>query len=147
MDVVGTLRISSSLAGTIVRHFAAALPNEGCGLLSGRPEGAALVAEQFFPGTNQLASPSRFAMEPAEVMTALTAIDLNGSRLIAIVHSHPVTGAVPSRTDPRDAFYPQALLLIVSFGEPEPRMRAWRVRGAGEPSGVEEVAIRVVSGT
>jgi proteasome lid subunit RPN8/RPN11 len=138
------LSLSSELVDAIVRHCVAALPNEGCGLLAGRREGASLVADRFYPGTNRLASPSRFAMDPAEVVAALTAIDRDGHRLAAIVHSHPTTEAVPSRTDLREAYYPEALLLIVSLAGVSPRLRAWRPPAGdeGEPT-VAELPIRV----
>jgi len=141
---IDELAIGPDLVEAIVRHCARALPNEGCGLLSGRPIGATLFGGQFFPGTNVLASPSRFAMDPAEVVAALTAIDAGGDRLGAIVHSHPVTGATPSRTDLQEAYYPEALLLIVSLADDAPRLRAWRVKPVdGLLEGVIEVPIRV----
>ena len=125
-DDLDGLSLNGELVDAIVRHCVAALPNEGCGLLAGRRARASLVADRFYPGTNRLASPSRFAMDPAEVMAALTAIDRDGHRLAAVVHSHPTTEAVPSRTDLREAYYPEALLLIVSLAGETPRLRAWR---------------------
>ena len=141
---VDELVIDRDLADAIVRHCAVALPNEGCGLLAGRLDGTSLVASRLFPGTNQLASPSRFAMDPAEVIAALTAIDRAGERLVAIVHSHPITEAYPSRTDLREAYYPEALLVIVSMAGAAPRLRAWWLTdcGGGE-LGFAEVPIRV----
>ena len=141
---VDELVIDWKLVDAIVRHCAAALPNEGCGLLAGRLDGRSLIADRFFPGTNLLASPSRFAMDPAEVMAALTAIERDGGRLVAIVHSHPATEATPSRTDLREAYYPEALLLIVSLAGDVPCPRAWRLSaGSGAEPGVAEVPIRV----
>ena len=141
---IDELVIRRDLVDAIVRHCAGALPNEGCGLLAGRLDGRSLVATRLFPGTNALASPSRFAMDPAQVMAALTAIDRDAERLAAIVHSHPSTEAVPSRTDLREAYYPEALLLIVSLAGAAPRLRAWRLAPGGEDdTGVIEVAVRV----
>lgn len=143
---IDELAIGQELVDAIVRHCAEALPNEGCGLIAGRLAGGSLVAGRFFPGTNMLASPSRFAMDPAEVVAALTAIDRGGAVLAAIVHSHPATEATPSRTDLREAYYPEALLLIVSLAGAAPRLRAWRVTtDGGEGTGATEVAIRVAT--
>lgn len=139
---IAELIVAPALVEAIVRHCAAALPGEGCGLLAGRLDGDALHGERFFPGTNVLAAPDRFAMDPAEVVAALAAIDRDGACLAAVVHSHPVTEAAPSRTDLREAHYPEALLLIVSFAGASPVSRAWRVDRAGGAVSAAEVPIR-----
>jgi proteasome lid subunit RPN8/RPN11 len=66
-------------------------------------------------------------MDPKEVVAALKDIEAHGWRLGAIVHSHPMTAARPSITDLRQAYYPGALLVIVSLKEAAPDLRAWHV--------------------
>jgi proteasome lid subunit RPN8/RPN11 len=66
-------------------------------------------------------------MLPEEVLAALQDMAANGWRLGAIAHSHPRGAATPSPTDLREAFYPEALMVIVSLAEPRAHARAWWV--------------------
>jgi proteasome lid subunit RPN8/RPN11 len=136
------LRIRSEIAEGIVAHLRGSLPAEGCGLLAVRPgEGGTVVATRFYPGTNLDASPTRYTMDPVEVVAAFHDLDANDWSLGAIVHSHPATPPTPSPTDLREAFYPEALMVIVSFATSPPVMRAWRLSAPPSPNVVQEVAI------
>jgi proteasome lid subunit RPN8/RPN11 len=66
-------------------------------------------------------------MDPAEVLAALNDIEAHGWRLGAIVHSHPASPPTPSATDLREAFYPEALLVIVGLAASPPSARVWRI--------------------
>lgn len=79
-------------------------------------------------------------MDPAEVLAAFRDLDANGWTLGAIVHSHPATPPAPSPTDLREAYYPEALMLIVSFAAVPPVMRCWRL-SASPPLVAAEVPI------
>ena len=134
----------------------AAAPLEGVGLLAVVDEGDATRAVRFYPGTNVDRSPTRYTMDPAEVLAAFRDIDANGWRLGAIVHSHPATPPLPSPTDLREAFYPEALLVIVGLaGHATPRRhpapctrppaaRAWRLGPRPEPAPAEAGAVTAV---
>ena len=115
----------------IVRHLQAALPDEGVGLLAVEwtERGGGRIAETrtFYPGTNYRASPVRFELDPLELIAAMRDIDRNGWSLGAIVHSHPLGPAIPSRTDLDEAFYPESLMLIASFASDPPDLQAWRL--------------------
>lgn len=144
------LVLGQTLRDELLRHLTAALPHEGVGLLAtdwerdGRDvrakggEGTLALsplsslpslarAMKFYPGRNIDASPSRFTMDPVEVIVALQEIDERGWWLGAIVHSHPHGPAQPSMTDLREAHYPDALSVIVSLAEQPARVRAWRL--------------------
>jgi proteasome lid subunit RPN8/RPN11 len=115
----------------IVAHLRTALPAEGCGLLATQVDHhQSERARRFYPGTNLEASATSYTMDPLEVVAALKDIDANGWRLGAIVHSHPLTPPTPSQTDLRLAFYPGALMVIVSFAASLPDICAWRVSSA-----------------
>jgi [CysO sulfur-carrier protein]-S-L-cysteine hydrolase len=123
------LRIDPVIFNAIIAHLRAWLPAEGCGLIATafEPDGSAERVERFYPGSNVRRSPTSFEMDPKEVVTALKEIEANGWRLGAIVHAHPTTAAMPSDTDLRQAFYPGALMAIVSFKDATPELRAWHV--------------------
>ena len=135
------LTVSSVLVEEIVRHLREALPNEGCGLLAGVPDGATLNARRYYPGTNRHSSPSRFEMRPEEVASALVAMTDSGLSLIGIVHSHPRTAAEPSATDLAEAYYPEAALVIVSFAASLPVIRAWRIADVPDGRPVVELPV------
>jgi proteasome lid subunit RPN8/RPN11 len=144
------LRLDRRLYDTAVAHLLAAAPLEGVGLLAVVAEGAAARGVRFYPGTNVDGSPTRYTMEPAEVLAAFRDIDANGWHFGAIIHSHPATPPVPSPTDLREAFYPEALLVIVGLtgqaqgtpGAPSPVGRAWRL--VPDPAGVAAGATAAV---
>ena len=143
------LVLPDDVRAEILLHLDAAAPMEGVGLLAAdagsegatglespgsRGEGAAVQIVRFYPGTNGAASATRYTMAPEEVLAAFEDIRARGWRLGAIVHSHPRGPATPSPTDLREAYYPEALMVIVSFAVAPPEMRSWWVGAAnGRP--------------
>ena len=127
------LRLSAHLWEQVRTHLAAELPNEGVGLLAARltMEGEKLVATgtRFYPGRNQRASPTRYDLDVRDLVAALGEIEAAGDVLGGIVHSHPVGEPTPSRTDLAEAYYPESLMLIVSFATSSPVLRAWKLEG------------------
>lgn len=122
----------------ILKHLRAWLPLEGCGLVASIPdEAGGQRAVRFYPGDNLDRSPVRYTMDPRQVMTALDEMDERGWSFGGIVHSHPRTPAEPSATDIGEAYYPGVVLLIVSFADETPDIRAWRIdAGGGSPTEV-----------
>jgi [CysO sulfur-carrier protein]-S-L-cysteine hydrolase len=146
------LMIDRATYEEIEGHLRACLPAEGCGLLAtrfdadGRPE----HVERFYPGSNLDDSRTSYTMDPREVVAALKDMDARGWRLGAIVHSHPLTPATPSATDLRHAYYPGALMLIVSFARATSEWSAWRVAlddGSARLLGKTTVEVVAQSGT
>ncbi len=125
------LRMRASMLNEVMAHLAATLPNEGVGLIAVAPGRDVSRAVAFFPGTNLDHSPTRYTMDPAEVLNAFRDMGANGWTLGAIAHSHPRTAPIPSPTDVREAFYPDALLLIIGFAEVDPAVRLWRIVSEG----------------
>ena len=135
-------RVSLTMMRQVIDHLASALPDEGCGLLAVPAAGdGASEAVKFYPGTNADRSPARYTMEPAEVLAAFKEMRSQEWQLGAVVHSHPDSEARPSPTDLKEANYPDALMLIVSFAGPTPEARAWSVSGEGSEQQVVECAL------
>ena len=110
-------------------HLLDAAPNEGVGLLAAKPRDAdvALEAVRFYPGSNIDNSPTRFAMDPRQVLAAVRDIRGYGWELGAIVHSHLFGPASPSEIDLAEAHFPGALMVIVSFATQPASIRAWHI--------------------
>jgi proteasome lid subunit RPN8/RPN11 len=120
------VRLGDDLRAAMVRHALAERPLEACGLIGGKGERAV----RFFPTRNALRSPTRYDVEPADLLRVTMEIEAQGLDLWGIFHSHPATEAYPSQTDVRLAFYPEAYYLICSLREPEqPALRAFRIAG------------------
>jgi len=56
-------------------------------------------------------------MEPHQQLVAFRLIDTLGLELLAIYHSHPAGPEVPSATDIAEAYYPEAVYIIISRQE------------------------------
>jgi proteasome lid subunit RPN8/RPN11 len=130
-----SLQLPAELYHRLLAHLRSTLPREGCGLIAFDANGAV----ELFPGTNTEASETRYNMDLAEVVAAFNEIDRHDWRLGAIYHSHPQSPARPSATDLSFAFYPDALMVIVSFAVEPPDLRAFRI-----DEGITEVPVVVV---
>jgi proteasome lid subunit RPN8/RPN11 len=131
------LTLPRSLAGLLMAHAQAELPNEACGLLSGTVRDG--MATTFHPTRNAEASPLRYSVHPDDLVRITFAIEDAGEDLVAIFHSHTRSPAVPSPTDLRAAMYPDVVYLLASLADPSATpnvaLRAWRIR-AGDASEV-----------
>lgn len=105
----------------MVDHLKTCLPEEGCGLLAG----AAGVIVDVYPIENIDHSPSAYRMHPEQQVNGIFDIENRGLQLTGFYHSHPKGIAYPSQTDLQQATYPDAVYLIVSFGDNSPRVRAF----------------------
>jgi [CysO sulfur-carrier protein]-S-L-cysteine hydrolase len=123
---VSSLTLSTELRDSVVDYLRRCLPHEGVGLLATSGAASFLTAVRFYPGQNMDRSPRRYTMNQADVLAALASMKREKTRLGVIVHSHPITSPVPSRTDLLEANYPGVLSLIVGFS-PRIELRAWRL--------------------
>jgi [CysO sulfur-carrier protein]-S-L-cysteine hydrolase len=97
----------------MLAYLEAAYPQEACGLLAGK----AGRIERLYPVTNILHSRFHFRMDSTEQVEALLDMEKQGWQLLAIFHSHPDGPGEPSAEDVANAFYPEAIQVIVSFAQ------------------------------
>jgi proteasome lid subunit RPN8/RPN11 len=133
-DATAGLHLSRELYEVMIDHLRSTLPLEGCGIIACKSG----VAVKVFPGTNTESSETRYNMDLTEIVEAFDEIDRCGWQLGALFHSHPRSTPVPSETDLTHAYYPDALMVIVSFASEPPEARAFRVDGE-----VREVPIEI----
>jgi len=117
--------IPAAVRDEIVAHARAGLPNEACGILAGL-DGR---VERFFPAESDEPSPYYYRIESRDQIRIMNEIDEAGLDLIGIYHSHTSSPAFPSRTDAEQAFWPDAVYVIVSLASPDADVRGYRIRG------------------
>ena len=127
--------IPATLVQMLIDHARAEEPNEACGLIVGdRSAGDGGSALRWEPCRNALDSRYRYEIHPDDLLRLTIATEDADETFWAIVHSHTHTPAIPSPTDLAQAFYPDALYILVSLAAEEadpvsgfPSVRAWRI--------------------
>ncbi len=110
-----TLVIPKDVYDGMVAHCEEGMPNEACGFIGGKVSDKESVASKLYPMTNAAASPVFYRPDDREMLLALKDMDDNDLDVASIFHSHVATRAYPSPTDIREAHYPDAVFVIVSF--------------------------------
>lgn len=105
----------------------AELPNECCGLLSGKVDANRAVAEvtHRYALVNDLHSPTEFLSEPKSMFLAVKDMRRNGIDVLAVYHSHPTSEPVPSRRDLERNWSSNVMNLIIGLDDAEPVVRGW----------------------
>ena len=136
------MKIDPILVEGLVDHAIEDLPNECCGMISGRGGEAVRV----YRASNTEGSPFMYVMDPREQLRIMDEIDAAGEDLLAVYHSHTRSAAYPSRTDVELAFFPQTSYLIVSLARREaPEIRAFRIkRDAPEGEAITEEPVDLI---
>ena len=127
--------IPAAVRDEIVAHARLGLPNEACGILAG-VDGR---VERFFPAQPDEPSPYYYRIESRDQIRIMNEIDAAGLDLLGIYHSHTSSPAYPSRTDAEQAFWPDAVYVIVSLAGPDPDVRGYRMHDMT----VTEEALRI----
>lgn len=131
-----SLRLPRALADRIVEQARSEHPNEACGLLAGTNGSATRI----FPTTNAERSPVIYRIDPKEQFRVFKQIEDEGLELVGIYHSHTRSPAYPSNTDVAQAYYPEAVYLIVSLAQPDsPDLRGYQINDGK----VAEVALDI----
>jgi proteasome lid subunit RPN8/RPN11 len=119
------IKLTQKQIDEIFAHARRELPNECCGLLGGRDD----FVSSIYKSKNIAANPLvEYEAAPGDLFRAQKVMRERGETLVGIYHSHPrQSEPVPSETDVRRAFYPQAVYFIVGFQNDELILRAFRI--------------------
>jgi proteasome lid subunit RPN8/RPN11 len=115
--------IPAAMRDDIVAHARAGLPNEACGILAGR-DGR---AERFYPAQSDEPSPFYYRIDSREQIRIIGEIEDAGMDVVGIYHSHTSSPAYPSRTDVEQAFWPDAVYVIVSLAGGGADVKGFRI--------------------
>jgi proteasome lid subunit RPN8/RPN11 len=109
-----------SLIATCIR----ALPNEGCGLLLGTPDG---VVREVVASPNVADSARVYEIDSKVLLRAYRRADDEGIEVIGVFHSHTHSPAYPSPTDVAQAPDPSWHYVLTTFLPVEPEVRSYRI--------------------
>ena len=133
------LLLTQSQVEQMITQARAEAPLEACGLLGGK-NGRVL---RVYPATNALHSPSRYLVQPDDLLAALEDIEAQewGPEPLAIYHSHPHGPETPSETDVAESAYPRSVYVIIAHLDREkPALHGFHiVRGQ-----VSEVELKII---
>ena len=121
------LRLSEATYLQMIGHALDGYPLEACGLLGGRPLGAAARVEVFYPTENEAASAKLYTIPGQAFVRSLRDADGRGFELVGVMHSHTHTDAYPSPTDVAQAPEPGWHYVIVSLRQEAPVLRSYRI--------------------
>ena len=119
------ITLQSSQRDEILAHAKEADPAECCGLIGGVEEQVSSIYR-----LNNVAANTNISYEaaPEDLFAAQRQMRERREELLAIYHSHPRSSEpVPSETDVRLAYYPQATYFIIGLAGPQPVIRAFRI--------------------
>jgi proteasome lid subunit RPN8/RPN11 len=106
------IQLPRTIVNQILTHAQHSPEDEVCGLIASRGG----VPSRCYPVANISDEPDHlFNMDPKQQIDTMRTMRENGEDIFAIYHSHPHAPAIPSKTDIRQAAYPEALYLIISL--------------------------------
>jgi len=98
-------------------------PYEACGVIAGK-EGRAV---KLYRAANAEHSTTTYRLEPEEQYKIFVEMEEKGWELWGIYHSHPAFPPYPSARDIEQAYFPEALYIIVSLAQEKPEIKAFRI--------------------
>ena len=96
-------------------HAESCLPEEACGLVSGRTDGGDKHIEEVYLLENSDHSNEHFTLDPKDRLAAIKDMRSKGSVQIGNRHSHPESPSRPSEEDKRLSYDSSAGYLILSL--------------------------------
>ncbi len=118
------IRLSEKQWRTLRAEAEHLAPQEACGLLLGYCQTSYFQVVDVRPIKNILESPTRYQMNPEQQIQVFNEMEARNLQLVGIYHSHPGGPEYPSATDMDEAYYPEAVYIILS-----PNGADWQAQG------------------
>ena len=120
------LQIRTRHLAEIITHAKEVAPSECCGLVGGDETG---YSSTIYRLRNVAREPLiGYEAAPEELFASQRQMRELNERLIAIYQSHPrAIDPMPSETDVRLAYYPEATYIIVALGGTEPVIKSFQI--------------------
>jgi proteasome lid subunit RPN8/RPN11 len=118
------LTLRSDQRDAIVATCIRALPNEGCGLLLGTPDG---TVTEVLASPNVADSAKLYEVDSRVLLRAYRRSDEEGLSVIGVFHSHTHSEAYPSPTDVAQAPDPTWHYVLVSLRDVPTSIRSFHV--------------------
>ncbi len=117
------LRLRGEHREAMVATAIRALPNEGCGLLVGRPDEVVEVVAS----PNVADSARVYEIDPRVLLRTFRDAEARGLEVIGVFHSHTHSAAYPSPTDVAQAPDPSWHYVLVSLVDAASDVRSYRI--------------------
>ncbi len=135
------LVIPRAIFDAMLVHARETLPQECCGFLAGEIVDGVARVSLHLPLTNELASPTEYAVPVRELVETAKRLRAANLRELAVYHSHPTSEPIPSRRDiDRNGYGDSVIHVIVGLAVEPPEVRAWWLTEAGAIPARWEVA-------
>jgi [CysO sulfur-carrier protein]-S-L-cysteine hydrolase len=123
-DTASRFTLTKEQLALMVAHCIRAVPEEGCGLIVGRPDG---VVVSVHPTRNASASAQVYTVDPREQLRIDRQAEEQGLEVIGVFHSHTHTDPWPSPTDVAQAPDPNWHYVVISLRHEVPSTRSFRI--------------------
>jgi [CysO sulfur-carrier protein]-S-L-cysteine hydrolase len=101
-----------------------ALPNEGCGLMLGTPDG---TVTEIVASPNVAQSAKLYEIDSRVLLSAYRRSDEEGLSILGVFHSHTHSEAYPSPTDVAQAPDPEWHYVVISLRDVPSIVRSFRI--------------------
>ncbi|MCC7360844.1 MAG: M67 family metallopeptidase [Anaerolineales bacterium] len=107
---VTRLTLTQAQRAQMIAHVRQQAPEEACGILAGQ----AGRVHSVHPVENIRHSPVAYEMDPMQQLQVMEALEAAGLDIVGIFHSHPAGPPAASPTDLEQAYYPEAVYVILA---------------------------------
>lgn len=118
------LQVTAEQLDEMVAHCLRCVPEEGCGLLVGHPDGIVVSVQ---PARNAAGSSQIYTVDPRDHLRIDREAEDAGLQVIGVFHSHTHTDPWPSPTDVRQAPDPSWHYVLVGLRLEVASTRSYRI--------------------